>query len=48
MFDCSNDKGPSRAFQLQQGEEIQMKYLIAWGIGVPGVLVVIWFLMSHH
>ena len=30
------------------GEEKRMKYLVAWGLGVPGVLVVIWFLMSHH
>jgi len=25
-----------------------MKYLLAWGLGVPGVVIVIWFLMSHH
>jgi hypothetical protein len=27
---------------------IDMKYLVAWGLGIPGVLIVIWFLMSHH
>jgi len=25
-----------------------MKYLVAWGLGVPGALVLVWFLMSHH
>jgi hypothetical protein len=25
-----------------------MKYVFAWMLGVPGILVVIWFLMSHH
>lgn len=25
-----------------------MRYLIAWVLGVPGVVIVIWFLMSHH
>jgi len=25
-----------------------MKYLFAWMLGVPGIVVVIWFLMSHH
>jgi hypothetical protein len=25
-----------------------MKYLFAWGLGVPGVLIVVWFLMSNH
>lgn len=29
-------------------EEIEMRYLIAWALGVPGVVIVIWFLMSHH
>jgi len=39
-------KGPSRANTFSEGAH--MKYLIAWGLGIPGVLVVIWFLMSHH
>jgi hypothetical protein len=26
----------------------QMKYLLAWALGVPGIVIVIWFLMSHH
>jgi len=25
-----------------------MKYLVAWLLGVPGVLVLAWFLFSHH
>jgi len=25
-----------------------MKYLFAWMLGVPGIVIVIWFLMSHH
>jgi len=29
-------------------EEKKMRYLVAWVLGVPGVVVVIWFLMSHH
>jgi hypothetical protein len=28
-------------------EEADMKYLLAWGLGVPGVLIVAWFLISH-
>jgi hypothetical protein len=39
----------TNTFQFQERyREIQMKYLVAWGLGVPGVLIVIWFLMSHH
>jgi len=25
-----------------------MKYIAAWALGVPGVLVLAWFLLSHH
>ena len=25
-----------------------MRYIIAWALGVPGILVVLWFLMAHH
>jgi len=25
-----------------------MKYILAWLLGVPGILVLIWFVMSHH
>jgi hypothetical protein len=40
---------PERFFRLEIGKENNiMKYLFAWGLGVPGVLIVIWFLMSHH
>jgi hypothetical protein len=28
-------------------EEGDMKYLFAWLIGVPGILVFIWFCMAH-
>jgi hypothetical protein len=24
-----------------------MKYMVAWGLGVPGFLIVIWFLLNH-
>jgi len=24
-----------------------MKYLIAWGLGVPGILILIWFVMGR-
>jgi hypothetical protein len=48
-----NKNGLPRATQIEavvlvQGGRDEMKYLIAWGLGVPGVLVVIWFVMSHH
>jgi hypothetical protein len=29
-------------------KENEMKYLLAWALGVPGFLVVVWFLVSHH
>jgi hypothetical protein len=29
------------------GRSNQMKYLIAWGLGVPGVLVFAWLLMNR-
>jgi hypothetical protein len=45
---ASFNEGPN-IFQAQKSrEETQMKYLVAWGLGVPGVLIVAWFLMSHH
>jgi len=25
-----------------------MRYILAWALGVPGIVVIIWFLMSHH
>jgi len=25
----------------------EMKYLIAWLLGVPGILILLWFLLSH-
>jgi len=24
-----------------------MKYMLAWGLGVPGFLIVLWFLFNH-
>jgi len=24
-----------------------MKYILAWGLGVPGGLIVLWFLFNH-
>ncbi len=50
-------KGPVRALPLtyvalfqiwNRRKEIHMKYLFAWALGVPGVLVIAWFLFSHH
>ena len=36
-------------FPLRPGEEInQMQYIVAWALGVPGVLIVVWYLMNHH
>ena len=32
---------------LPQGKEYEMKYLFAWVMGVPGVLILLWFLMNH-
>jgi hypothetical protein len=29
-------------------EEHQMKYMFAWLLGVPGVVIVAWFLLNHH
>lgn len=28
-------------------EEMEMKYLLAWILGVPGGLILLWFLFSH-
>jgi len=25
-----------------------MRYIIAWALGVPGILVIAWFLLAHH
>jgi hypothetical protein len=32
---------------MQERGEIDMKYILAFGLGVPGVLVFAWFLMNH-
>jgi len=24
-----------------------MKYILAWGLGIPGGLIVLWFLFNH-
>jgi len=32
----------------ERKEENKMKYVVAWMLGVPGIVVLIWFLMSHH
>ena len=29
-------------------EEIKMRYLLAWLLGVPGAVIIVWFLLSHH
>jgi hypothetical protein len=49
-----NKKGPSNAYigisstRSYQKEERTMKYILAWALGVPGVLVFGWFLINHH
>jgi len=30
------------------GPEAYMKYMFAWLLGVPGGLIVLWFLFNHH
>jgi hypothetical protein len=46
---CFSHGGTKHLFSRKKSrEETQMKYLFAWGLGVPGVLIVAWFLMSHH
>jgi len=40
-------KGPSRAITFSE-RNTHMKYLIGWALGIPGVLIVLWFLVSHH
>jgi hypothetical protein len=27
--------------------EVVMKYLFAWALGIPGGLIVVWFLFNH-
>ena len=29
-------------------EANKVRYIVAWIPGVPGVLILIWFVMSHH
>lgn len=36
------------ALQMPKYERKTMKYLVAWLLGVPGIVVVLWFLFSHH
>jgi len=43
---CSLANEPGAAWG--QKEESKMRFLIAWALGVPGIVIVIWFLMSHH
>jgi hypothetical protein len=33
--------------KVAQGGEQKMKYLLAWLLGVPGGLIVLWFLFNH-
>jgi hypothetical protein len=33
---------------LLDASEVLMKYILAWALGVPGVVVLLWFLMAHH
>ncbi|MCU1327178.1 MAG: hypothetical protein JWN34_2548 [Bryobacterales bacterium] len=38
----------SRDCRPRSRQEEIMKYLVAWGLGLPGVLVLAWFLLNHH
>jgi hypothetical protein len=46
---------PSLATKLLEAQvliselgEISMKYMFAWLLGVPGVIIIAWFLLNHH
>jgi hypothetical protein len=46
---CLNTHGGRQTAQGRADREGEtMKYLAAWLLGVPGVLVIGWFLLSHH
>ena len=32
---------------INAGEQRVMKYLFAWILGVPGILIFVWFMMNH-
>jgi hypothetical protein len=32
---------------LGEGGATEMKYLFAWMLGIPGGLIVLWFLVNH-
>jgi hypothetical protein len=34
--------------QRDPAEEMDVRYLIAWLLGVPGAVIIVWFLLSHH
>jgi hypothetical protein len=38
---------PAAAFRERFEKEIEMKYLFAWLLGIPGGLILIWFLFNH-
>jgi hypothetical protein len=38
----------ARRVQPVVAEVVAMKYIFAWMLGVPGFLIVIWFLINHH
>ncbi len=40
-----NKYGRLRAYERAGGS--RMKYLVAWGLGVPGFLIVAWFLLRN-
>jgi len=42
---CLSTVGPG--IYIPEERKVNMKYLVAWGLGVPGVLIVIWFLINH-
>jgi len=37
----------AKLLSAKAGEIGVMKYLFAWILGVPGILVFVWFMMNH-
>jgi hypothetical protein len=37
----------SRAFQARRNGGVSMKYILAWLLGIPGGLILLWFLFNQ-
>jgi hypothetical protein len=44
---CRLSRDPSHAGCRCLGRGIEMKYLFACLLGVPGILIILWFLLNH-